>query len=190
MLFCRTEHVTGNAMTVCTELQRRLLLVADGFAVWTAGMETATRWGVHRAWDVALKNRPLFFTAGVSNRNRRQQRSCVGMFCVPVDRITLGNLDDLAEVHDRYSMADVLDHPEIMGNENVGWVFFPLHFLKKIDNLCQNKTIKGGARLVEKKNLGVHSQGASDPDALALPAAKLVRVTVVMIFAETHLPEQ
>ena len=98
-------------MTVCAELQRRLLLVADGFAIWTTGMETAARWGMDRAWDVALKNCPLFFSAGVSDGNRRQQGSCVGMLCVPVDRLTLGNLDDLAEVHDRHSMADVLDHP-------------------------------------------------------------------------------
>src|SRR5262249_48813784 len=111
MLFCRTETVTCNAMAVYAELQRRLLLVARRVAVWTAGMETAARRGVHRAWDVALKNRPLFFTAGVSDGNRRQQSSCVGMLCVPVDRLTLGNLDDLAEVHDRHSMADMLDHP-------------------------------------------------------------------------------
>ena len=28
-------------MTVFAEFQRRFLLIADGFAVWTAGMETA-----------------------------------------------------------------------------------------------------------------------------------------------------
>src|SRR5262245_28141192 len=94
------------------------------------------------AWDVTLKNGPLLFTAGISNRNRGQQSSRVGMFSVPVDRITLGNLDDLAEVHDRHSMADVLDHPEIMGNEKVGEVHFLLQFLQEIDNLCLNRNIQ------------------------------------------------
>ena len=64
-----------------------------------------------RAWDVALKNGAFFLSADIGHGNRGQQSSRVGVFCVPIDRIALGDLDDLAEVHDRYSMADVFDHP-------------------------------------------------------------------------------
>lgn len=98
-------------MTVCAELQRRFLLVADGFAMRTAGMKTAAGRGMDRAWDVALKNGAFFLSADIGHGNRGQQSSRVGVLCVPIDRIALGNLDDLAEVHDRYSMADVLDYP-------------------------------------------------------------------------------
>src|SRR5262245_527320 len=77
-----------------------------------------------------------------------------------------------------------------MRNEKVGQVHLLLQFLQKIDNLCLNRNIQGGDGLVADNKFRVHSQGASDTDALALPATKLVRVTVVMILAETHLPEQ
>jgi len=98
-------------MTVCAELQRRFLLVADGFAMRTAGMKTAAGRRMDRTWDVALKNGAFFFSADIGHGNRGQQSSRVGVLRVPIDRIALGDLDDLAEVHDRHSMADVLDHP-------------------------------------------------------------------------------
>ena len=125
-------------MTFCAELQGRFLLVTDGFAIGAAGMKTTARRWMDRAWDVTLKNSPLFFAARIGDGNRRQQSPCVGMLRVPVNRIALGNLDDLAEVHDRHSMADVLDYPQVMGDKNVGQVHFLLQFLQEIDDLCLN----------------------------------------------------
>jgi putative SOS response-associated peptidase YedK len=68
--FDRAEHVTANSMAVRAELQRRLGLVADGFPMWAAGMETTPRRRVDRAWHVALEHGALFLTAGVGDRNR------------------------------------------------------------------------------------------------------------------------
>ena len=98
-------------MTVCAELQRRFLLIANRFAVRTARMKTTTRRRMDRAWDVTLQNRSFFLAANIGNGNRGEQSPRVRMLGVPVDGFALGDLDDLAEVHDRYSMADVLDHP-------------------------------------------------------------------------------
>ena len=98
-------------MTVCAELQRRFLLVAHGFAMRTTGMKTAAGRWMDRAGNVALKNGAFFLPAGIGDGNRGQQSPRIGMLRVTIDRVALGDLDDLAEVHDRHAMADVLDHP-------------------------------------------------------------------------------
>ena len=95
-------------------------MVADGFAIRATGMKTAAGRRMDRAGNVALKNGALLLPVGIGDGNRRKQSARVRMLCVPIDRIALGDLDDLAEVHDRYSMTDVLDHPEIMRNEKIG----------------------------------------------------------------------
>src|SRR5678816_417610 len=77
-----------------------------------------------------------------------------------------------------------------MGDEKVGQVHLFLQLLEEIDDLCLNRNIQRRDRLVADNKFRVHGQGARDTDALALPAAKLVWVTVVMILAETHLMEQ
>ena len=69
-LFGRAEHVTGNPMAARAKLQRRLGLVADGFAMRATGMEATTRRGVHRTGDVALKHGALFLAARVGDGNR------------------------------------------------------------------------------------------------------------------------
>lgn len=75
-----------------------------------------------RAGDVALEHGAFFLSADIGDGNRRQQSSRVGVLRIPIDRIALGDLDHLAEVHNRHSMADVFNHPEVMGNEKVGQV--------------------------------------------------------------------
>ncbi len=35
------------------------------------------------------------------------------------DLPAVGHLDDLAEIHDRHAMTDMLDHGEIMGDEQI-----------------------------------------------------------------------
>ena len=48
------------------------------------------------------------------------------MLGVLIDGFTLGDLDDLSEVHDRHSMADMLDDSQIMGDEKVRQMHFLL----------------------------------------------------------------
>jgi hypothetical protein len=143
-----------------------------------------------RAGDVTFKNGPLFFATRIGDGDRRQQSPCVGMLCILIDRIALGDLDDLAEIHDGDSMADVLDHPQVVGNEKVGQVHLFLQLLEEIDDLRLNRNVQGRDRLVADNELRVNSQCARDADALSLPAAEFVGVTVVMILAEAYLMEQ
>src|SRR5882724_2159104 len=77
-----------------------------------------------------------------------------------------------------------------MGNEKVGEMHLLLQLLQEIDDLRLNRNIQRGDWLVADNKFRVHGQGARDTDALALPAAKLVGVTVVMILAEAHRMEQ
>src|SRR5882724_1364427 len=77
-----------------------------------------------------------------------------------------------------------------MGNEKVGEVHLLLQLLQEIDDLRLNRNIQRGDWLVADNKFRVHGQGARDTDTLALPTAKLVGVTVVMILAKAHLTEQ
>ena len=72
--------------------------------------------------------------------------------------------------------AHMMDHMQIMRDEQVGKSQLLLQFLKGVDDLRLDGNIQGGDRLVADDELGVDRQGARDADALALPAGKLMRV--------------
>ena len=120
------EHMARNAMTISGKVQRRLDLITDRFAIGATGMKRTTRGWMDGTGDIALQNGSLFFPAGVGHGHSGEQRPGIGMLGVLIDGFTLGDLDDLAEVHDRHSMADVLDDSQIMGDEKVRQMHFLL----------------------------------------------------------------
>ena len=64
---------------------------------------------------------PLAPRVRIGERHRREQRLGIGMQRRRrrVRRL-LRELDDLAEIHDRDAVADVLDHREVVRDEQVG----------------------------------------------------------------------
>ena len=87
-------------------------------------------------------------------------------------------LNQLAEIHDADSVADVFDNCKVMGDKEIGQAQLLLQILKHIHNLRLNGNVQCGDRLVTDDKLRVHSQGARDADSLALAAGKLVRIAV------------
>ena len=63
---------------------------------------------------------------GIGDRHRRQQRLGIGMLRRGEERVFAGELDDLAQIHDRDAMADVLDDGEVVSDEQIGEVELPL----------------------------------------------------------------
>lgn len=59
----------------------------------------------------------------------------VGVVRFRVENSALREFNDLAQIHYRHSVADVLDHAQIMGDKEVGQLVFLLEVLKQVDHL-------------------------------------------------------
>ena len=62
--------------------------------------------------------------------------------------LLVGGLDDAAEIHDRDPVRDVLDHREVVGDEQVGQPVFVLEVHQQIDDLGLDRHIQSRYRLV------------------------------------------
>jgi hypothetical protein len=88
----------------------------------------------------------------------------------------VGGLDQLAQVHHRHPVADVLDHRQVVGDEQVRQPEAPLQVLQQVDHLRLDRDVERRDRLVADDQLRIDRQRARDADALALAARELVRV--------------
>ncbi len=88
------------------------------------------------------------------------------------------HLDDLAEVHDRDGVGDVLHHREVVRDEEVREPEPLLQVLEQVHDAGLDRHVERGDGLVEHQERGVERERASDADALALTARELMRVPV------------
>ena len=72
-----------------------------------------------------------------------------------------------------------------MGNEKIGQSHLFLQIHKKIDDLCLDRNIECGDRLIENDELRLHGKRTRDTDSLALSAGKLVHETVRMLAVQS-----
>ena len=91
-----------------------------------------------------------------------------------VDLPGVGRLDDFAQVHHRDAVGDVLDHGEVVGDEDERQVHFALQVEQQVDDLGLDGDVQGGHRLVADNELGLECDGPGDADALALAAGEFV----------------
>lgn len=77
-------------------------------------MKPATRRRINRAGNIALKNDFFFDRAGIGHRYRRQQGFGVRMQGIPEQASGIGDLDQFANVHYGDSVANVLNHCQIV----------------------------------------------------------------------------
>ncbi len=122
-------------MLVAHVSKGRGLGLADLLHMAATRMEAAAGGWVHRAGDVPLEDDFLQGVVGVRNRNRRHQRLGVRMLWIREQLFGLDRLNDLPQGHDRHPAADVLDHREVMGNEQVSQTEFLLQVLEEIYHL-------------------------------------------------------
>jgi len=106
----------------------------------------------------------------------RQQRLGVWVPRVGEQFIDRRGFHDAAQVHDRYAIAQMADHTQVVADEEVGQVQLIAQIHEQIQNLCLDRDIQRGDGFIADEQPGLHGQGACDTDALALPAAELMRV--------------
>ena len=94
-------------------------------------------------------------------------------------------LNERSKIQNRHTIGNMLDHRQVMGNEKIGQSHLFLQIHKKIDDLCLNRNIKRGDRLIENDELRLHGKRTRDTDSLALSAGKLVHETVRMLAVQS-----
>ena len=102
----------------------------------------------------------------------------------------VGQLDQLAQIHNTDAVGDMLDNAQVMRDKEVGQAHLLLQVLKHIDDLRLNRDIQRGDRLIADDELRVHSQRTGDADTLTLTARELVRVAVGMLTVQADTLQQ
>src|SRR5262249_48785079 len=118
-LSARSEDVTGDTVAA-VEDQARLLLGAALERERAARMKAASGRRIDRARHIALQHGARAPARGIGERHGGEQRPRIGVLASAMKLSGGGDLDDLAEIHHRHAIADVLDHPQVMGDEQEG----------------------------------------------------------------------
>src|SRR5688572_15117185 len=145
-----------------------------------ARMKYATAWRIHWARNLPsdLLVRPPMLDHRVGNGDGGQQRPGVRVARTIEQRIAVGDLDDAAEIHHRYPLADVPDDAEVVPDEEIGEAELVAQLLEQPDDLRLDRDVEGGDRLVAHDEVRPEGKRARDADALALAAAHLMRIAV------------
>ena len=139
-------------------------------------MEPATGRGVDGVRRVSGEGRLLRPPVGVHRRHRGEERLGVGMLHPLVDVRRRADLHHLPEVHHEHPVAHVLDHVEIVGDEDVGEPELAPQGEEEVQHLRLHRLVEGGHRLVEDQQARLEGEGAGDVHPLALPPGELVRI--------------
>src|SRR6266852_1439004 len=123
-------------------------------------------------------------------RRGGEERRRVGVARGGVQGRRGGPLDDLAEIHHRDMIGDVLHDREVMGDEEVSELPPLLQVGQQVQHLRLDGDVERAHRLVEHEELRLDRQGAGDTHPLALAARQLVRVALGEARVEAHLLEQ
>src|SRR5581483_8788632 len=155
-------------------------------------VEATPRRRVHRVWDLAAKDLPASgpLDRGVRDRYRGQQRLRVGVLRVLVDLISVGDLDDLASVHDGDAPGDVPNDREVVRDEQIRQPQPVLEVLEEVHDLRPDRDVERRDGFVAHDEVRLERQRPRDPDPLPLAAAERVGIPVDGVGGEPDELEQ
>src|SRR5258708_2442204 len=157
-------------------LQRCVLLGADLLRKGASRAKPASRRRIDRARPLPVQHDALAMLTRERLGDRREQRNRVRMKRRAIQLGSVRDLDDLAEVHDCYPVADVPDDREVMRDEDVREVEIPLQLHQQIQHLRLDRHIQSGDRLISHYELWIDYEGTRDADALPLTTRELVGI--------------
>jgi len=76
----------------------------------------------------------------------------------------VGDLDDLAEIHYRDAVAELLDDGEVVGDEEIREAEFTLQVAEEIDHLRLHRDVERRGRLVPDDEARMQRQRAGDAE--------------------------
>ena len=83
----------------------------------------------------------------------------------------------------------MLDHRQVVGDEEIGEVKLVLQLLEQVDDLCLDRHVQRRDGLVAHDERRIHRQCARDADPLSLAARELVRVPSREVTRQPDKPE-
>ena len=101
-------------------------------------------------------------------------------------RGALGDLYELAHVHDNHAMADRPHYGEVVRDKDDGKIGFPLRVSQEAQHLFSNGAVKRRDSLVADEHFGFEHQGPGDSHSLGLTPGKLVRIATQEPLVEPH----
>src|SRR5437879_3164688 len=122
--------------------------------------------------------------------NRGQQLLRVGVLRAAIDVVRIGDLDDLAFVHDHHLIGHVFEYGEVVRDEDVAHVVLVLQVLQQVQDLRLDRDIERRYRLVADQHVRLHGEAAGNRDPLSLAAGEFVRILEERNLGEPHLLEQ
>ena len=160
-------------------------MLADFGCMRATRMEFATLGRIRRGRNIARKQYPFRFFVGIGVGYCRKQRLSIGVHGVFEYFFFSAEFDHRAEVHYAYFIRNKPYYGQIVRNEQVSKSPFLLQLFKQVDNLRLNGNVKRGNGLVADYEFGINRQRARYTDTLTLTARKFVRVSLVIIIAES-----
>ena len=95
-------------------------------------------------------------------------------------------LNDAALVNHRHLVAQVVDHRQVVADEQVGDAELLRQVLHQVEYLRLHRDVERTDRFVRHDQAGPGDQRPGNRHALALPARKFMRVFVQIVAAQTH----
>src|SRR5690242_16696335 len=140
--------MTREPLMIGDRAKLRLLAAAALERKRAAGMKTASLGRIDRAWHVAFEDHGSADSVWVGGRHRREQSLGVGMPRACEDLTLRRHLDNLAQIHHRNAVSDVLDDRQIMTDEEQREAELPLQILQQVDDLRLDRDVERGDRFV------------------------------------------
>jgi hypothetical protein len=112
------------------------------------------------------------------------------MFGVSIKLCRIGEFYHPAQVHHGHTIADILDHPQVVCDKKKCQVEFLLEILEKVEDLGLDRHIEGAHRLIGDDEFGANGERPRYPDPLPLSPGELMGVTVHVFVRDAHPIEQ
>src|SRR5262249_15518303 len=110
----------------------------------------------------------------IEPRHLRKQGLRIGVIGLAKELLGGRALDDAAEVHDQDPFSDVLDHAEVVADEEIGETELLPQRHEQVDDLRLDRDVERRHRLVADHELRANRERAGDAETLALPAGELM----------------
>ena len=148
--------------------------------------------------DSAGRARDLAFEPGemrppplrVGGGHGLDQPPRIGMRRVGEYLVARSHLDDLAEIHHRHAVGDVLHHRHVVRDEQIGDAELLPQFAQQLQHPRLDRHVERRNAFVGDDQLRPQGQRAGDADALALPAGEFVRVALHAVGGKPDTLEQ
>ena len=153
-------------------------------------MKSASTGRIDRAWHVACQHQPLSLLADLRHQDCRHQGAGIRVQRFPENDIAGPLFHDAPEVHDDGGVTEVLDHVQVVADEQVGQAEITLQVVEQVQDLRLHRDIERGSRLIEHDEAGAQGERAGNANALPLATGELVRVAVLHVRLQAHLLQQ